>query len=117
MLNAYTNYKRTIEMANELEETAKELTSIAKQDFTGIMTRLGVSWKGENAERYIRKCSSVKKEMFETAKQISAIAAEVRAAAAKMKAEQEAQQSIVGTLKDINFGNLQPGGGGGGGSR
>lgn len=89
--NAYSNYKRTIEMANELDEMARELTSIAQQDFEGIMTGLGLSWKGENAEKYIRKCSSVKEEMLDTAKQLRGIVADLRADASKMKAAQEAQ--------------------------
>lgn len=106
--NAYSNYKRTIEMANELDEMARELTSIAKRDFEGIMVGLSLSWKGENAERFIRKCSSVEEEMLETAKQLQGIVEELRADASKMKATQEAKAKQAAGAIGATATGIQP---------
>lgn len=66
------------EYASELEEEAGRLSSLANRSLEGVFDELRVAWKGENAEKYLRKGEELKADIANTAKALKNIAATIR---------------------------------------
>ena len=66
------------EYASELEDEAGRLTKLANGSLEGVFEELRVAWKGENAEKYLRKGEALQADIANTAKALRNIAATIR---------------------------------------
>jgi len=69
---------RAREYASELEDEAGRLTKLANNSLEGVFDELRVAWKGENAEKYLRKGEALQEDIAGTAKTLKNIAATIR---------------------------------------
>ena len=101
--------KRQIEMdfqqakkqADTLEQLASRLDRLANRDFAGTMQDVSNHWKGQNAQQYLNKASTLQSKMQTSAESLNKIAASIRSAAkrmrdAELRALQIAQQRKYG---------------------
>lgn len=116
------------EYASELEEEAGRLSNLANSSLEGVFDELRVAWKGDNAEKYLRKGEELKADIVNTAKALKNIAATIRSNAqntyeAEMEnlcAYQEKQRELAKQAINGNLSQTGSSGGGhssGGGSR
>ena len=66
------------EYASELEDEAGRLTKLANGSLEGVFEELRVAWKGENAEKYLRKGEALQADIANMAKALRNIAATIR---------------------------------------
>lgn len=97
----YMNYRQAVNQAERLQEQAERLSRVANGRMGDTMTRLSTNWKGENADAYLAKCAALQDKMTRTARDLSAAAAAIRAAAertykADMRALELARQRNYG---------------------
>lgn len=69
---------RAKDYASELEDEAGCLTKLANSSLEGVFDELRVAWKGDNAEKYLRKGESLQADIENTAKALKNIAATIR---------------------------------------
>ena len=72
------NYQRAIGQARELEEIASNLSGLAASDFEIVMNSISRNWKGENADKYLKKGDKLQTDMKNTAKSLRSVASEIR---------------------------------------
>jgi len=108
------------EYASELEEEASRLTKLASSSLEDVFDELRIAWKGENAEKYLRKGEALQADIIGTAKTLKNIAATIRSNAQNtytaemenLRIYQEKQRALV--KQDLNEISSQQGSSGGG---
>ena len=115
---------RAKDYASELEDEAGRLTKLANSSLEGVFDELRVAWKGENAEKYLRKGEALQVDIDSTAKTLKNIAATIRSNAQKTyvvemenlriyQAKQKEEQVINGILNQTgSSGGAHSSGGG-----
>lgn len=84
----YTKAKR---QADQIDTIANNLTRLSNNDFASSMQNISANWKGENASGYLRKGAILQGDISQTAKNLHAIASDLRSAALRIyKAEMQA---------------------------
>lgn len=115
------DYNRTKKYASELEEEATRLTKIANNEFGGVLDELRTVWKGDNAEKYVRKGEQLKSDITKTAKSLKSIASVMRSNAQtiyqaemeNLRIAQERQRAAEEAAAAYGDGYSSGGGGGG----
>ena len=72
------NYQRAIGQAKELEDIASNLSRLSTYDFEIAMNSISRNWKGENADKYLRKGDKLQSDMANTASSLRSVASEIR---------------------------------------
>lgn len=72
------NFKAAITLADRLQALAAKMRSLADERCYGTLRNISNSWKGENADAYLRKGEKVKEKMSRTAKDLNNAAETVR---------------------------------------
>ena len=83
--------------ASKLEEIAEEMTRLANQQLAGTIETITSGWQGETAAAYISKAQTVKNNIAQTAKMLTAIAQTIRADAKRIYAAEKAALEIAET--------------------
>ncbi len=78
------DFKKALGQADKIEAIAEKLNKMSTVELGNIMQNLSVGWKGENAELYLSKGSSLQDKMNETAKSLYAAASEIRTIAKRI---------------------------------
>ncbi len=78
------DFKKALGQADKIDAIAEKLSKLSTAEFGDIMQNLSVGWKGENAELYLSKGSSLQDKMNGTAKSLYAVASEIRTIAKRM---------------------------------
>ena len=89
-------FKAAMAMADRLQELAGKMRNLADERCYGTLRNISNSWKGENADAYLRKGEKVKEKMSRTASDLDNAAGTVRTIArntyaAEMRAWEIAQ--------------------------
>lgn len=89
------DFSRAINQAQELEEVAGELTSIATSNVDEMLDLLRGSWKGDNSELFLKSGRLISSDILATADDLMKVARNIRATAGIVyKAEKAALQII-----------------------
>lgn len=72
------NYNRAIQQASELDEIANNLSRLTSSEFAETMQNISANWKGENANKYLKKGERLQSDMSSTAKSLHGVASEIR---------------------------------------
>lgn len=119
------DFDRAARQANELDNIANNLSTISGKDFPDILNQLGGDWKGDNADKYIRKGFALTENMQKTVVSLRQTANTIRSIAkniydAEMEAlriaeEREAAERRAAEERAREQARFSGGGGGGGG--
>ena len=95
------NYTQAVNYANDLNEKAQSLRTLANQKYAGTLQDISANWTGENAQKYLAKGNSLKDKIINSAKELDEVAESIRRSAkrvrdADMQALQAAQQRDYG---------------------
>ena len=90
------NYREAIQQARDLDTLAEKVRSTANDKVEQSMQVLSSEWKGNNASEFLRKYGQLKQQILDSAKELNAIADDIRRTAkivydAEMAALQIAQ--------------------------
>lgn len=97
------DFTKTKFQADAIERVAKELNNLAQNELLGTMQSLRNDWKGENSDNYTKKGDLVAGNISKTAKELDAIAKDIRAVAKAMyDAEMEALRIARERIASIN---------------
>ena len=72
------DYQKAIRQADELDAVARDLDSLANNDFQGCLRNVSANWKGENSQAYIRKGNKLKSDINKSATQLRRVASTIR---------------------------------------
>ena len=95
------NYTQAVHYANDLNEKAQSLRTLANQKYAGTLQDISANWTGENAQKYLAKGNSLKDKIINSAKELDEVAESIRRSAkrvrdADMQALQAEQQRDYG---------------------
>lgn len=82
------DFQKVVNQANQMEELAEALRQECEGNLTEALNLVAGSWKGEAAERYLRKGTRFQQEMIRSAKDLER-SAEVIRKTARIMAEAE----------------------------
>lgn len=87
--------------ASQLEELASRLEKLAKNDFEDTLQNISSSWKGQNADAYLRKGEKLEDSILRTASDLRRTASTIRTNAqrtydAEMRARELARLRTYG---------------------
>ena len=107
------NYTQAVNYANDLNEKAQSLRTLANQKYAGTLQDISANWTGENAQKYLAKGNSLKDKIINSAKELDEVAESIRRSAkrvrdADMQALQAAQQRDYGGLEAAEAALQQP---------
>jgi len=68
------NYNRAIAQVRVLREVADEMRSIANRTLAQSIDSTRASWKGQNAQRFLVKCETLKSQVLREADNITQLA-------------------------------------------
>lgn len=72
------DFAKALAQASELDEIADKLQSLANSDLQDCMTQIGVNWTGENSQKYLAKCETLKGKIQTSSSQIKKTASTIR---------------------------------------
>ncbi len=72
------DFDKANRQANELDDIANSVDREANRSLTDTLNALGNDWRGENADKYIRKGFTLKEDMNNTAKSLRQAASTIR---------------------------------------
>lgn len=75
------DYRRALRKADELDDIAEDLKRLSERNLQSSLQNISVSWKSENASRYLEKGNKLGSNIIQTSRQIRQIASAVRNAA------------------------------------
>lgn len=84
--------RKARQQASAIEEAAEGLSRLTKYQYAATMQGVQNSWKGENAECYLKKAAKLQEKMENTSRQLNETAQAVRSAA---RAVELAEQTAV----------------------
>lgn len=85
------NFRTAIKQAERLEASAAQLKKLAKTSLENSLNTLSGSWKGENANAYVRKGVTLQNEILNTSQELDRVASDIRRIAKRIyDAEMEA---------------------------
>lgn len=83
--------------AEAIEETAESLSRMTRNQYADTMQCVQGSWKGENAELYLKKAARLQEKMENTSRQLNATAQAIRNAARAVELAEQAAVQLAGT--------------------
>jgi uncharacterized protein YukE len=87
------NYDQAMRQANQIEEIARDMESLANQRIRGAMDHIGAIWKGEAASRYLSHCDQTRNDIQAKASGLKETATRIRNTAKILKeAEDRARE-------------------------
>ena len=89
------DFTRAVSKAQELEEIATQLSSVANGYVEGGMSSLRSGWISENASLFIKKGSVISKDIYDVADDIMRIANNIRSTADIVYRAEKAATMIV----------------------
>lgn len=118
------DFDKAKRQADELDDIAESVDREANRSLTDTLNALGNDWRGENADKYIKKGFILKESMNDTAGQLHQAAATIRFVAkriydAEMEniriAEERQREEERRAAEEARARSRSGGGGGGGG--
>lgn len=88
-------FSKAINQAQELEDIARELSTIANAHIESAITLLEKSWRGENGTCFCTKGRELTAEMFETADDLIKVARNIRNTANIVYKAEKASLQII----------------------
>ncbi|MBQ8982069.1 MAG: WXG100 family type VII secretion target [Lachnospiraceae bacterium] len=79
------NYSNAIKRAEQLENIAKELDTMAKNKLDSTLQSISASWKSESANRYLKKGHTLEDRITQTAKELRNTAKTIRNTATRIR--------------------------------
>lgn len=93
MANIQIDFQRARRLAQQIEEEADRLRSLANQTVQNVIDCLNGQWEGESASAFLKKCLQMKEKMLGEAKHLDQTAALIRGRIELMyRAEQLAKE-------------------------
>lgn len=89
------DYQRTLNQADDIEEIATQLNSLATGKYGGSLQNIGANWKGERANQYLTKAGQVKTDLIQSAKELKTLANDIREAAKRVYQKEMESLKIV----------------------
>ena len=87
----YMDYKKTMQQAELLSRTGKELIRAADQTAAGIFSGTGSAWKGTTAQLFIRKGKALRQRIRHSGNELCGAADVIRRTASNLyRAEMQA---------------------------
>jgi len=87
----YFNYNKAIQQANQLDDIARRLSTMAERNMESILNNVSRAWKSDSTPQYVKKGQKVKGDMNTTVRNLRNIAAAIRKIAKRiLEAELEA---------------------------
>lgn len=78
------NFKKALGQADKIDTIADNLSKLSGTEFGSALQNLSANWKGENAALYLTKGSRLQENMGQTAKELHAVASDIRAIAKRL---------------------------------
>lgn len=75
------NYREAMQQARDLDTLAGKIRNTANQKVEESMQLLSSGWKGNNASEFLKKYSELKRQILESADELSSIADDIRTTA------------------------------------
>lgn len=72
------NYSRANRQADELEDAANKLKTIANSKMEQSCSSIGRNWQGENADKYLRKMRTVQNDILTVSRDLKNTAQSIR---------------------------------------
>jgi WXG100 family type VII secretion target len=92
------NYSKVIRQANSIGDNADDLSAQIKQIDT-IESDLRSSWKGQAADAFLAKLTSLRSDMNRTKQNIDSLSETIKYCANRIQREDEEQNRQAATLK------------------
>ena len=93
------DFQQAIKQADKLDEIATKLERISKNSMEESMQNLSAAWKGENASAFLKKEDRLQGEINTTAKNVRAIADDIRRIARRIYEAEMAAWRIANERK------------------
>lgn len=115
------DFSRAKQKAQDLDNIANDLSRISGNDLQNTLEGLSREWKGENANKYLKKGYTLKENMDKTVRNLRSVASTIRTIAkntynAEMEALRIAREREA-AARAAMFSDVDNGHGGGGGFR
>jgi uncharacterized protein YukE len=94
------DFNKARTQANKLDEIANNLKNLSSNDFQGTLQNLSGCWKGSNASAYMNKGTKLQDEINSTAKELHAVASDIRTIAKRIYDAEMAALAIAETRKN-----------------
>lgn len=78
------DFKQALGQADRIDMIADNLSNLSGKEFGGSLENLSANWKGDNASIYMEKGSRLQKQMNDTAKELHAVATDIRTIARRL---------------------------------
>ena len=72
------NFRNANQTADRLQTMSNKLKNLANERYYSSLRSISTSWKGENAERFLKKAEKVKNDMVRTSSDLTKAADAVR---------------------------------------
>ncbi|BCN29978.1 WXG100 family type VII secretion target [Anaeromicropila herbilytica] len=87
------DFAKALSQANEIDEIARDLNTLASNKFDTTMQSLSSNWKGDSANKYLKKGVTLQTYMGTSVKNLNTVADNIRAVAKRIyEAEMEAKR-------------------------
>lgn len=78
------DFKQALRQADRIDTIASNLSELSGKEFGGSLENLSANWKGDNASIYMAKGNRLQEQMNGTAKELHAVAADIRVIARRL---------------------------------
>ena len=96
MVGINFDYLQAIQQAQQLENAAQELRSLADRELKSGIDGIAESWSGEAANQFLAYCSSLQKDIYDEASRIMDTAKRIREVARVIRdAEEKAKETLA----------------------
>ena len=89
------SYKDALDQARELDQVSEDLYRLTDRILKPKLEDLGMTWKGDSAQIFLRKTEEVLKDMRGTADTIARISNGLEGTAKTIKAAEDAAKQLV----------------------
>lgn len=89
------DFTLAMRQAQQLDELADELATLADGRFAGTMQQVAGNWKSDAAGRYLQKGATLQGNMGKTAQELKAAASNIRLAARRIQEAEEAARRLA----------------------
>lgn len=78
------NFRQALKQADQIDAAANQLGNLSGKEFRGSLDNLSANWRGECASMYLAKGGHLQEQMNGTARELRAVAAEIRTRAKQL---------------------------------
>ena len=108
------NYTKAIRQANEIDNVASDMLSIADKQMQTALDSIGVCWQGDASYQFIGYCTATQTDIRTQAKKLQDLARRIREVAKIIKDAEDKAKEIQGRQGTTPFSSGSGNGGGGG---